>query len=151
MITGIHDLRLMGGCPSWLVACLHNSNEVWLFRALKCAVTPSSLVVWHMMRLMLRRCQKSEHMQGDILAAGGGIICLSCCHDWSVIRKRSEMWQHWHQMTGIYLFAPAPLHETAPVKPRCGTHVQVLKSLQKNLSINDIFLNLYFISGLQRW
>lgn len=121
VITRIHDLRLMGGCPSRLVPCLHNSNELWLFRAFKCAVTPNSLV-WHMMRLMLRLCQKSEHMQGDILAARGCIICLSSCHDWSVIRKGSEMWQHWHQMTGIYLLANELLYETATAKPRCGAH-----------------------------
>lgn len=136
VITRTHDLRLMGGCPSWQVACLHNSNEMWLFRALECAVTPSGLVVWHMMRLMLRRCQKSEHMQGDNSAARGGIICLSSCHHWSVIRKGSEMWQHWHQMTGIYLFAPELLCETA--KPRYGT--QDTKKLAEKSFINDIFL-----------
>ena len=144
VITRTHELGLMGGCPSWLVACLHNSNEMWLFHALECAVTPSSLVVWHMMRLMLRRCQKSEHMQGDNVAARGGIICLSSCHHWSVIRKGSEMWQHGHQMTGIYLSAPELPYETA--QPRCAA--RDTKKLAEKSFINDIFFNLNLISGL---
>lgn len=131
-------LQINGWCPLWRVSLF--TQQLWIVPS--CAVTPNSLAAWHMMRLMLRRCQKSEHMQGDILAARGGIICLSPCHDWSVSEEDQRCDNtgiKWLAFVCSCLFAPELLCETASVKPRCGTHAPNTKKLAEKSLLMTFF------------
>lgn len=94
------------------------------------------------MGLMLRRCQKSERMQEDSLAAREGIICLSPCHDWSVSEKDQRC-----DNTGIKWLAfvcSVWLHLSCCIRQRALSqdvvHMHKLrKTFKINLFIKDVF------------
>lgn len=124
--------------PIWLVACLHNSDESRLLCALKRAVTPDSLAVWHVTRLRRRREKKVSTCDGTFSLPGEA---LSVCPPVTIdlyqkrIRDVSTLSSNdWH----LSVVACLHLSSTLTFSQDVVQHAQNTKNTEI-FFINDIF------------